>query len=193
MISLLFFFFLMLRRPPSSTLFPYTTLFRSLFGARNARTVRCGEEERDPANRSHERPPRSGYGAVGGCAPGKPRSIASYSDDDFHAGGRDDSAGARHGSRGRGAPGYGGGRHWRATALSAADPVGYAGGLHTPGRFAGKAPLANFLPERAGHIQTTGGSAGKIVARRAKGFSSLFAGQKFLQTGEVVRVDQIDA
>src|SRR5256884_6917609 len=26
----LFFFFLMIRRPPSSTLFPYTTLFRSL-------------------------------------------------------------------------------------------------------------------------------------------------------------------
>src|SRR5690348_17907173 len=28
-ISLLFFFFLMIRRPPRSTLFPYTTLFRS--------------------------------------------------------------------------------------------------------------------------------------------------------------------
>src|ERR1039457_7661694 len=28
--SLLFFFFLMIRRPPRSTLFPYTTLFRSL-------------------------------------------------------------------------------------------------------------------------------------------------------------------
>src|SRR5256886_6613239 len=28
----LFFFFLMIRRPPRSTLFPYTTLFRSLFG-----------------------------------------------------------------------------------------------------------------------------------------------------------------
>src|SRR5438094_4099530 len=27
----LFFFFLMLRRPPRSTLFPYTTLFRSIF------------------------------------------------------------------------------------------------------------------------------------------------------------------
>src|SRR2546430_4168196 len=27
-----FFFFLMIRRPPRSTLFPYTTLFRSLFG-----------------------------------------------------------------------------------------------------------------------------------------------------------------
>src|SRR2546427_9969533 len=27
-----FFFFLMIRRPPRSTLFPYTTLFRSSFG-----------------------------------------------------------------------------------------------------------------------------------------------------------------
>src|SRR3989441_7340955 len=30
----LFFFFLMIRRPPRSTLFPYTTLFRSPFAAR---------------------------------------------------------------------------------------------------------------------------------------------------------------
>src|SRR5215475_14833547 len=29
MIFILFFFFLMIRRPPRSTLFPYTTLFRS--------------------------------------------------------------------------------------------------------------------------------------------------------------------
>src|SRR5260370_42388507 len=29
MLSLVFFFFLMIRRPPRSTLFPYTTLFRS--------------------------------------------------------------------------------------------------------------------------------------------------------------------
>src|SRR5438445_13821646 len=29
-VPVLFFFFLMLRRPPRSTLFPYTTLFRSL-------------------------------------------------------------------------------------------------------------------------------------------------------------------
>src|SRR6202008_5094816 len=29
---LLFFFFLMIRRPPRSTLFPYTTLFRSCLG-----------------------------------------------------------------------------------------------------------------------------------------------------------------
>src|SRR3712207_9492096 len=31
-ISCLFFFFLMIRRPPRSTLFPYTTLFRSAMG-----------------------------------------------------------------------------------------------------------------------------------------------------------------
>src|SRR2546429_1316989 len=33
-----FFFFLMIRRPPRSTLFPYTTLFRSVPGRRSART-----------------------------------------------------------------------------------------------------------------------------------------------------------
>src|SRR5258705_1426674 len=31
---ILFFFFLMIRRPPRSTLFPYTTLFRSLAASR---------------------------------------------------------------------------------------------------------------------------------------------------------------
>src|SRR2546427_1827042 len=31
-LHILFFFFLMIRRPPRSTLFPYTTLFRSLLG-----------------------------------------------------------------------------------------------------------------------------------------------------------------
>src|SRR5467141_4226574 len=30
LVSLIFFFFLMIRRPPRSTLFPYTTLFRSM-------------------------------------------------------------------------------------------------------------------------------------------------------------------
>src|SRR5258708_24843396 len=31
------FFFLMIRRPPRSTLFPYTTLFRSIIGSRRRR------------------------------------------------------------------------------------------------------------------------------------------------------------
>src|SRR6266542_1267383 len=46
-----FFFFLMIRRPPRSTLFPYTTLFRSL-----ARGAACRAA----------RPP------AGGCARGRP-------------------------------------------------------------------------------------------------------------------------
>src|SRR5215510_15230431 len=34
LLSYMFFFFLMIRRPPRSTLFPYTTLFRSTDGQR---------------------------------------------------------------------------------------------------------------------------------------------------------------
>src|SRR5437016_14510713 len=40
-----FFFFLMIRRPPRSTLFPYTTLFRSLRSCKLHRT-RCSEMSR---------------------------------------------------------------------------------------------------------------------------------------------------
>src|SRR5712664_4613328 len=40
-ISVIFFFFLMIRRPPRSTLFPYTTLFRSAH-ARRLRLSRPG-------------------------------------------------------------------------------------------------------------------------------------------------------
>src|SRR2546422_8862355 len=69
--SVFFFFFLMIRRPPRSTLFPYTTLFRSLaqfcdvFCDRGAFTVAqarriltagraCGLEPRLHAERSEE-------------------------------------------------------------------------------------------------------------------------------------------
>src|SRR6267143_4837448 len=37
---LFFFFFLMIRRPPRSTLFPYTTLFRSRAGSGSAQRAR---------------------------------------------------------------------------------------------------------------------------------------------------------
>src|SRR5437870_9261989 len=43
-----FFFFLMIRRPPSSTLFPYTTLFRSLH--RRIRPTLARTPERPPAH-----------------------------------------------------------------------------------------------------------------------------------------------
>src|SRR5256886_10182722 len=48
MICVLIFFFLMIRRPPRSTLFPYTTLFRSkLLQIMTAKgTVRRNEEQR---------------------------------------------------------------------------------------------------------------------------------------------------
>src|SRR3712207_9110817 len=52
---IVYFFFLMIRRPPRSTLFPYTTLFRS---------VRSGA--REDARRSRSRATRgSGMAAVG--------------------------------------------------------------------------------------------------------------------------------
>src|SRR5688572_33386779 len=38
-VFLYFFFFLMIRRPPRSTLFPYTTLFRSSLGSRDLGAV----------------------------------------------------------------------------------------------------------------------------------------------------------
>src|SRR2546426_3321764 len=42
----IFFFFLMIRRPPRSTLFPYTTLFRSL--CYRQRQMRAGDEPSRP-------------------------------------------------------------------------------------------------------------------------------------------------
>src|SRR5215813_3522967 len=53
-----FFFFLMIRRPPRSTLFPYTTLFRSRPG-RRGRSVRRRRYRRDRRRRPDDgrRPP----------------------------------------------------------------------------------------------------------------------------------------
>src|SRR5437588_4998576 len=50
-----FFFFLMIRRPPRSTLFPYTTLFRSPPPARGDADAHGGPDpDRDPDERSEE-------------------------------------------------------------------------------------------------------------------------------------------
>src|SRR2546422_8848938 len=57
---LFFFFFLMIRRPPRSTLFPYTTLFRSR--ASCARLPSCApwrRANRPPAGGPPARPPRA--------------------------------------------------------------------------------------------------------------------------------------
>src|SRR2546423_15470130 len=52
----IFFFFLMIRRPPRSTLFPYTTLFRSKIRRPGQRPVCRGEgdQTRHPYLRSEE-------------------------------------------------------------------------------------------------------------------------------------------
>src|SRR5207244_7962517 len=47
-----FFFFLMIRRPPRSTLFPYTTLFRSMVRPSARRRSRCARSWISPLRRS---------------------------------------------------------------------------------------------------------------------------------------------
>src|SRR5256885_11559248 len=51
-----YFFFLMIRRPPRSTLFPYTTLFRSLH-ARVLPAPQAGSVQRSGSPRSRDEPP----------------------------------------------------------------------------------------------------------------------------------------
>src|SRR2546421_1386611 len=65
----LFFFFLMIRRPPRSTLFPYTTLFRSLkqrnnFGVRFRAAPRRRPQHRLRAHRGRRDLPRRIQGAL---------------------------------------------------------------------------------------------------------------------------------
>src|SRR5436309_4814465 len=57
-----FFFFLMIRRPPRSTLFPYTTLFRSPCRSRRGRSR---SRRRRASSSPGGRPPRS---ARAGCS-----------------------------------------------------------------------------------------------------------------------------
>src|SRR5476651_2843595 len=52
--SVVFFFFLMIRRPPRSTLFPYTTLFRSAHAADINRTGHGWTISGTPVPRSEE-------------------------------------------------------------------------------------------------------------------------------------------
>src|SRR5690348_18106296 len=63
MISLTFLFFLMIRRPPRSTLFPYTTLFRSraaVFPHTSSLQPRSPPALPSPATRSRANPRRVG-------------------------------------------------------------------------------------------------------------------------------------
>ena len=55
---------------------------RHLLDARHPRALRRREEERDPADRSHEPAPRDGHAAARGDPPGEPRSAPAHPDDD---------------------------------------------------------------------------------------------------------------
>src|SRR5688572_32701326 len=59
------FFFLMTRRPPRSTLFPYTTLFRSGHHARRHRGDRPHRERRTDCRHAAQLAPRHPGGAAG--------------------------------------------------------------------------------------------------------------------------------
>src|SRR2546430_17424278 len=61
----LFFFFLMIRRPPRSTLFPYTTLFRSLQVASLTVTPAAGLQSGDAVTLAWD-DVNTGTGPVGG-------------------------------------------------------------------------------------------------------------------------------
>src|SRR5258707_6263137 len=52
----MFFFFLMIRRPPRSTLFPYTTLFRSKTKASGPQEIGYAEFVSRSGTRTHELP-----------------------------------------------------------------------------------------------------------------------------------------
>src|SRR6266446_9262322 len=60
-VSFGFFFFLMIRRPPRSTLFPYTTLFRSFavtqFRHETGGAVRCADSSRSEEHTSELQSP----------------------------------------------------------------------------------------------------------------------------------------
>src|SRR5258707_2020568 len=65
LVHILFFFFLMIRRPPRSTLFPYTTLFRSRPPAlpepsSGCRDSRCTRTATAPSRRGRSRQERPG-------------------------------------------------------------------------------------------------------------------------------------
>src|SRR2546427_8375735 len=68
---LLFFFFLMIRRPPRSTLFPYTTLFRSFFHSCPTQSGLRGGARNQPRVRARAVPSRDP------CHPGEHRRLAA--------------------------------------------------------------------------------------------------------------------
>src|SRR2546429_7822133 len=66
-----FFFFLMIRRPPRSTLFPYTTLFRSHARRRRAGRLRAPRTRARGPHRARGRGDRAGDRSPAPLVPGR--------------------------------------------------------------------------------------------------------------------------
>src|SRR2546425_10937928 len=89
-----FFFFLMIRRPPRSTLFPYTTLFRSHRGLRRRFVPGHSPEGRDHLDRRQQRPTPIGELRRRGCS-----NRGRRGDEPAGAAHRDDADGTALGGR----------------------------------------------------------------------------------------------
>src|SRR6266496_6698877 len=112
-VSFLFFFFLMIRRPPRSTLFPYTTLFRS---RRHGRCARRGgqPEPRVPVRRAADGGRGGRAHRCGRCR----RGLRAHARPGCQHGGSKDGRAA--GTSG-GLPGFA--ASWVATALLPPEPA----------------------------------------------------------------------
>src|SRR5205807_9444635 len=111
LLSYLYFFFLLIRRPPSSTLFPYTTLFRST-------ALLPGNRVHGPGGHVCM---RISDGAGGGVVFTNLLAAAAGSDRAACAGGRDGSAVFEHRrGYGRSAPGRHGGSAGRRVSRTGA-------------------------------------------------------------------------
>src|SRR2546430_9910033 len=74
------FFFLMIRRPPRSTLFPYTTLFRSVLGQRIG-TYRRGIARRGSVRAAQQHERRKSRTAGELARPGEPAAAGPRSEE----------------------------------------------------------------------------------------------------------------
>src|SRR3712207_7332606 len=73
----MFFFFLMIRRPPRSTLFPYTTLFRSVRGQRYGSSATSSTPSAARRERTHSAAARSPASAEPRTIPASARTSSA--------------------------------------------------------------------------------------------------------------------
>ncbi len=127
---------------------------------------RRGQEERHPADRSHEQSQIPGNGAQPGHPPGQPRPPAADPDDHPRTGGRHAAPRPRHRPGRRRAPRHRRGRDRRPDPLAVADPGGNAGllfDLRRPARRGGDQGRAPAAAAETGTETERGAAAGGVA------------------------------